>query len=374
MVQKLHSAVFMMICLFMHSFIAPKVLARPTHLEFWFLKEPKTKSTTMNTPMNSRQNSSHHFSKVAQIFADVDRLFYSKKILNPYLLSMFSPFKARFAKNETTAGADTTCTPMEGGCFHPQHGFIERMERTDLNSNEDGTEKSHEERQKQEDEILNMYRDPVSAGSPDLLEHFDTINKHETKSGQTGIFKDKMKTFNSDEVNEVKCEKGNYFDIYCGKSGGFKRADANVNDIEVWIDTSSSMKSIDFPNVVQDEHEKMKGEIKREECFRLNFVQAIKASCGQKVRFSVFDTTIKEVMSDDAFCINYGLNDTKRLIDWIKGNKAKHLIVITDVSEISTELTAFLREMGATTKGIDAKDFFAKDLMKEEKSVRALCK
>ena len=85
--------------------------------------------------------------------------------------------------------------------------------------------------------------------------------------------------------------------------------------------------------------------------------------CKGKVQFSTYNTTIKEVMSDDAFCLSYGLNDTDRLIDWIKSNNSKNLVIITDVSEISTQLSVFLASIGATTQGLDTTDFFAKDLM-----------
>ncbi|MEK6625021.1 MAG: hypothetical protein AABY86_08640, partial [Bdellovibrionota bacterium] len=167
--------------------------------------------------------------------------------------------------------------------------------------------------------------------------------------------------FNSDQVNKIDCDKEQFFDIYCGRSRRESAQGKGGGNLEIWIDVSSSFHGIDYS--ADDLN-----------CHRRKFVSMTQQWCKGKVQFSTYNTTIKEVMSDDAFCLSYGLNDTDRLIDWIKSNNSKNLVIITDVSEISTQLSVFLASIGATTQGLDTTDFFAKDLMSQESQIKALCK
>ena len=50
-----------------------------------------------------------------------------------------------------------------------------------------------------------------------------------------------VKTINAPETDLINCDKNSFFDIYCGKSKKPQR----TAKIEVWIDTSTSLKNID---------------------------------------------------------------------------------------------------------------------------------
>ncbi|MBI2519654.1 MAG: hypothetical protein HYV97_04530 [Bdellovibrio sp.] len=240
----------------------------------------------------------------------------------------FSPGQGPF----TAQVEEEKCIPMDGGCFHPQFGLIE-----------DGGKKA---------EKAPVFEEPKQPGIPEF---------EEDDKGEPSPTSRKLKTFNSDQTDKIDCDKGQFFDLYCGKS---RRETARTNTggkLEIWIDISSSFKNIDYS---EDDLN----------CHRRKFVSLAQRWCGGKVLFSTFNTTIKEVMTDDAFCLSYGLNDTDRLIDWIKSNNSKNLLIITDVSEISTKLSDFLASIGAKTEGLDATDFFAKDMLSKETHIKSLCK
>lgn len=140
------------------------------------------------------------------------------------------------------------------------------------------------------------------------------------------------------ERDLINCDKKNYFDIFCGKAkptGSPKKA-----KLDLWIDTSSSMKEFDFSD-------------KAGGCFRKSLMQRLDASCpfNQKVNVMMFDTSIKQAGSMDTLCHNQGLNDYKRLMDWIERSDAKHLVVITDIYEFHKEFSDFIESKNGKLKG-----------------------
>lgn len=280
--------------------MSAQVWALPSHVEMWFLKEPKAGA------------------------------------LIQWLNLQFA--LAVYTGPMTAAADDEKCIPMEGGCFHPQYGLMERATK----------DKASEKKMEIEETPL--------AG----LQTRDEVSQEEDKAEDSPAA-GKLKTINSDQAEKIDCDKEQFFDIYCGKAHRAAARSAVATKLEVWIDVSSSFKGIDYSADDQN-------------CHRRKFVSMTQQWCGGKVIFSTYNTTIKEVMTDDAFCLNYGLNDTDRLIDWIKGNNSKNLIIITDTSEISTKLSVYLSSIGATTEGLDATDFFAKDLLSKESHIKSLCK
>jgi len=192
------------------------------------------------------------------------------------------------------AANETECVPMGDGCFHPQLGFVEG---------------------------------DAGAGKKDQ------------------ILKP-LKTINSSEVDLVKCDKGNYFDIFCGKATG---GPSRRTGVEVWIDTSSSMRNIDYNSDPQF-------------CERRTIVKKVRDACGEKINFQIFDTAKKELGVASGSCQNYGLNNQKKMIKWIKDSNAKVVYLITDIDEYSIELRDFLVSISAQIYGGDFGAYSMKDL------------
>lgn len=201
----------------------------------------------------------------------------------------------KVAQNESLEG----CQPMGDGCFHPQYGYIEKAP-----------------------EVKNK---PVLIGEEEL----------------------KLKTINAIETNLINCDKGNYFDIYCGKSKGFNA----VFDTEVWFDTSSSLKTVDYNR-------------DPDQCKRREFLELVAKGCKGKVDFSIYNTSKKQVGEYASACLAYGTNDEKRLLTWMKDSTSNRLLIITDIDEMSQEMQQFLSVNGAKTIGDGVKAFTADDLVK----------
>ncbi len=151
------------------------------------------------------------------------------------------------------------------------------------------------------------------------------------------------------ERDLISCDPKNYFDIFCGKAK--KEAAAGTAKLELWIDTSSSMRAMDFSD-------------KEGGCFRKSMMTRLDATCGfnQKVNVMIFDTSIKQAGSMDSLCNNQGLNDTKRIIDWIERSTAKHLIILTDINEYNKEFSDYIESKHGKIKG-DKDPLVAADLL-----------
>ncbi len=139
------------------------------------------------------------------------------------------------------------------------------------------------------------------------------------------------------ERDLINCDKNNFFDIFCGKAK--KEAVANYK-LDLWIDTSSSMREMDFSD-------------KEGGCFRKSLVKRLDDSCGfnQKVNVMMFDTSIKQAGSMDSLCNNQGLNDHKKLMDWIERSDAKKLIIITDIYEFSKDFADYVESKHGKFRG-----------------------
>lgn len=157
----------------------------------------------------------------------------------------------------------------------------------------------------------------------------------------------------------IDCDKKNGFDIFCGKATQVKTPSY---ELEVWIDTSSSMREYDFT----DEHGG---------CYRKSFITRLDDICpfGKKLNVMMFDTSIKQVGSFDSLCMNVGLNSTARMIDWIERSDAKNLIIITDINEYTKEFTDYLVSKNAKLKG-EKGEITVRTLLGEVDSLARMCK
>lgn len=135
----------------------------------------------------------------------------------------------------------------------------------------------------------------------------------------------------------INCDPKNFFDIFCGKARAVKTASAKL---DIWVDTSSSMREFDYTD-------------KEGGCYRQSLLKRLDKLCpfNQKMNVMMFDTAIKEAGSMESVCINRGLNDYKRLMDWIERSDAKKLIVITDIYELHKEFADFVESKNGKIKG-----------------------
>lgn len=181
----------------------------------------------------------------------------------------------------------------------------------------------------------------------------------ETKAAkQENPVKLEYKTFNSDEVNLVECREGEYFDIFCGKE---KKRAQKTSEVEIWIDTSSSLRKMDYsPDPSR--------------CVRRSFVEKLQDQCkDSKLAVLTYDTSIKLAGSNESLCQNYGTNDTERLIKWIKASEAKYLFIVTDIDELNHELRDYLDSIGAIYHGSGVKSTSVKELESYVSVVKKQC-
>lgn len=166
-----------------------------------------------------------------------------------------------------------------------------------------------------------------------------------------------LKNFNATETSLVNCDKNNYFDIFCGK----EKAAGAPAEIEIWFDVSSSLKSVDYNK-------------DPEYCARRTFMEKVMATCKSKVRVSVYNTSIKEIGDHGSACLSYGTNDGARLLRWMKDSKARHLLIVTDIDEMSGEMREFLESNGAKMTGDGVKAFTSNDLIDYAKEFTKMCR
>mgnify|MGYP003639357156 CR=1 FL=1 len=225
----------------------------------------------------------------------------------PKATSLISPLWIPLIQT-AQADWDKDCVPTGDGCFHPQLGYVEK----------EGIKKP--------------------------------------KADETAK---PLKTFNSSDVNLVDCREGEYFDIFCGKA---KKEEIVSNDVEIWIDTSASLRKMDFSTDPA-------------RCLRRSFVEKIQKQCNSSgVVVQTYDTSIKTMGSLEGLCQNYGSNDVARLIKWIKASTAKYLIIVTDLDELSRELRDYLDSIDAIYHGGDLKSYTSKDLEGFVDVVKKHCK
>jgi hypothetical protein len=177
-----------------------------------------------------------------------------------------------------------------------------------------------------------------------------------------------LPTAKSVDRDLITCEKGNFFDLFCGKSKATPVADIKV---EIWTDISSTMKQVDWPG------------LGNEKCFRERFVRLVEDQCplNNKLAVKVFDETIKPVDTMSRVCTNYGLNNIKWLTEAIENSTAPHLIIITDIFEsYNTDINGnsimdFAQKHGvrSTIRGLET-PLYAKDILKDVSQIHKLCK
>lgn len=164
---------------------------------------------------------------------------------------------------------------------------------------------------------------------------------------ETEKFKDPG-TASSLDRQLVNCEGEQVFDIFCGAAVEKKGPKLKI---EVWIDISGTMKQVDFLGHDQS-------------CYRESFVRSLDVACpfNQKMKVQLFNESKKEAGQMSDVCLNYGLNEADRLINYIEKSEATHLIVITDIFEAHERFINFIETSGTgTIKGLK-EPLYAKDM------------
>jgi hypothetical protein len=163
---------------------------------------------------------------------------------------------------------------------------------------------------------------------------FDVDTSKATPENATGTVIPHAKSVERDLID---CDPKNYFDVFCGKARAEQKSTANF---DLWIDTSSSLREFDYSD-------------KDGYCHRKGLVNQLDKVCGfnQKVNVMVFDTSIKQAGGMDQLCNNQGLNDYKRLMDWIERSDAKKLVVITDIYENHKEFADYIESKNGKFRG-----------------------
>lgn len=157
----------------------------------------------------------------------------------------------------------------------------------------------------------------------------------------------------------VDCDPKNYFDIFCGKT---KKEAKSEPKLDLWIDTSSSMKEFDFIDASGG-------------CYRKSLMKRLDETCGfnQKVNVMMFDTSVKQAGTMDSLCNNQGLNDYKKLIDWIERSTAKKLVIITDIYEFHKEFADYIESKNGRFRG-DKDALKASDLLNLVDDLEKICR
>ena len=148
----------------------------------------------------------------------------------------------------------------------------------------------------------------------------------------------------------IDCDPKNYFDVFCGKAK--KEAEKSTAKLDLWIDTSASIREFDYSD-------------KDGNCNRKSLVKALDvAGCGfnQKVNVMMFDTSIKQAGNMSDLCNNQGLNDYKKLMDWIERSNAPRLVIITDIYEFHKEFSDYIESKHGTFRGDKQQPFTSKML------------
>lgn len=161
------------------------------------------------------------------------------------------------------------------------------------------------------------------------------------------------------ERNMIDCDPKNFFDVFCGKAKAEAQSTAKL---DLWVDTSGSMKEFDYSD-------------KQGGCHRKSLVQELDKVCGfnQKVNVMMFDTSIKQAGSMDQLCLNQGLNDYKRLMDWVERSDARKLVIITDIYEFHKEFSDFIESKNGKLRG-DKDPLTAKQMVDLADQLAKSCK
>lgn len=210
------------------------------------------------------------------------------------------------------------CQPMGEYCFDPQVGLYKKGEENEMQ---------------------------------EVIDHSEM---HDSKNYNF------MEPAKSVEREMINCEEANFFDVFCGKAQ--KAMKMGKSKLEVWVDTSSTMKQVDFGGFDK-------------KCGRELFLERLHQTCpmNKKMKVYTFEEYRKELGAFDRVCLSGGLNDMKRIIKDVDNSKADNIIIITDIFEAEVSFIDAIESRGGIVRGLD-KPLYAKEISKQLQRVRKMCK
>lgn len=216
--------------------------------------------------------------------------------------------------------ASRQCQPMGDYCFDPQIGLYKQ-------------------------------------GGNGKIEEIDTSTVERSKKY------DFMEVPTSPERGVINCDKNHFFDVFCGESKKLKEKKAKVkHKLEFWMDTSSTMKQVDF--IAADK-----------KCRREILLDKVASVCGFNTDFKVyyFKEFKKEAGALDQVCLGSGLNNMERILQNIRQTNIEHLVIVTDIYEAQESFLSELDMLGAKIKGVSQR-VYAKDLVNNFEEFKTFCK
>ena len=200
------------------------------------------------------------------------------------------------------------------------------------------------------DPQVGLYKKGEESKMQDFVDHAE-VQKNETYEF--------MKPAQSIDRQMIECESATFFDVFCGKAQ--KAMKLGKSKLEVWIDTSSTMKQVDYGGFDQ-------------KCSRERFLEDLSQTCpmNKKMKVYTFEEHRKELGAFDRVCLSGGLNNMKRLIKDLYASKADNVIIITDIFEAEVSFIEAIESKGGIVRGLD-KPLYAKEIHKQLQRVRKFC-
>jgi hypothetical protein len=171
-----------------------------------------------------------------------------------------------------------------------------------------------------------------------------------------------LPTAHSVDRSLVSCDPNYAFDMFCGEARPESTKAVSALKLEIWFDTSSSLREMDTADAQGN-------------CHRKKFLESLSGECPfqQKVRVKMYDLSLAEMPSMASACQAQGQNNTKRLIEWIEASEVPKLIVITDVNEYHKEMADYISSRNGKVRG-DSGSFTAADLVPLAATLAATCR
>jgi len=190
----------------------------------------------------------------------------------------------------------------------------------------------------------------------DEIQMQDIVDYSEIQKNEKYDF---MKPAESVDREMINCDEASFFDVFCGKAQ--KAMKQGKSKLEVWIDTSSTMRQVDYGGFDK-------------KCSRERFLEDLSQTCpmNKKMKVYTFEEHRKELGAFDRTCISGGLNDMKRLMQDLEASEAENVIIITDIFEAEVSFIEVIESRGGVIKGLD-KPIYANQIHKELQRVRKLC-
>ena len=138
--------------------------------------------------------------------------------------------------------------------------------------------------------------------------------------------------------NIVHCDEKSAHSFFCPPKKTTTYSKSIRHKIEIYTDISSSFLLIDPPE--------------RGSCARKEFLTSLLNQCAKgEMGVELYNTQKSKMKSLNDSCGVVGLNNKKRVLQWVKSSQSDQLIIITDVYEMERDFFEKLKEMGAKFYG-----------------------